>query len=198
MTEAAIALLAKAKNRLQKFYNPSLYKAPPKKEMSMEDKIIGSYGFIQRHAHSKSTKKQLPDIPELPKYEKQNSGGIIALMDTLTRDLEMDMAEGGHAEKVAQKEYVELMAETQASRAQAMKAIVEKKGSKADLESRLVKGKKTAHENFEELTNAHTLVQEIHASCDEVVESFADRAAAREKELESLKSAKAVISGAKF
>lgn len=195
MTEAAIALLAKAKNRLQKFYNPTLYKAPPKTEMSMEDKIIGSYSFIQRHAQGK---KQLPDIPELPKYEKQNSGGIIALMDTLTKELEMDMSESGYAEKTAQKEYVELMGETQASRAQAMKAIVEKKGSKAELESRLVKGKKTSTENYEELSNAHTLVQEIHASCDEVVENFADLAAAKSAELESLKSAKAVIAGAKF
>jgi len=198
MTEAAIALLAKAKNRLQKFYNPTLYKAPPKTEKSMEDKIIDSYAFIQIHnAHGKKAKKDLPEMPEIPKYEKQNSGGIIALMDKLTKELQMDMSEAGYAEKTAQKEYVELMGETQVSRQQAMKAIVEKKGSKADLESRLVKGKKTGKENFEELTNAHTLVQEIHASCDEVVESFSDRAAAREQELESLKSAKNVIAGAK-
>merc|ERR1719375_2538688 len=72
LTEAAIALMAKAKNRLQKFYNPALYKAAPKTEMSMEDKIIGSYSFVQRHAFGKRNNKQLPDLPEVPKYEKQN------------------------------------------------------------------------------------------------------------------------------
>merc|ERR1719265_977239 len=138
----------------------------------------------------------LPDLPEVPKYEKQNSGGIVALMDKITKDLQFDMSEAGYAEKTAQKEYVELMGETQVSRAQAMKAVVEKQGSKAELESRLVKGKETGHENFEELNNAHTLVQEIHASCDEVVENFADRQAARGQEMESLKSAKAVLGGA--
>merc|ERR1719161_2864270 len=42
LTETAVALISKAKNRLQKFYNPTLYKAPPKKEMTMEEKIISA------------------------------------------------------------------------------------------------------------------------------------------------------------
>ena len=33
MNEVAKGLVEKAKNRMQKFYNPTLYKAPPKKEM---------------------------------------------------------------------------------------------------------------------------------------------------------------------
>merc|ERR1719171_1790222 len=33
LSEVAIGLIAKAKNRLQKFYNPTLYKAPPVKEI---------------------------------------------------------------------------------------------------------------------------------------------------------------------
>merc|ERR1719428_2202225 len=43
LTETAIELVGKAKNRLAKFYNPSVYKAPPKKEMSMEDKIVAKF-----------------------------------------------------------------------------------------------------------------------------------------------------------
>merc|ERR1719161_632632 len=42
LTETAVELLGKAKNRLNKFYNPSVYKAPPKKEMTMEDKILAA------------------------------------------------------------------------------------------------------------------------------------------------------------
>merc|ERR1719262_1476588 len=51
-TTIALELIAKAKNRLQKFYNPSLYNAPPKKEMSMEEKIIasGSSALMQQEA----------------------------------------------------------------------------------------------------------------------------------------------------
>merc|ERR1719473_1456479 len=52
LSEVALQLIAKAKNRLQKFYNPTLYKAPPKKEMSMEEKIIasGSSALVQQEA----------------------------------------------------------------------------------------------------------------------------------------------------
>merc|ERR1719313_407155 len=55
LTEAAVGLIGKAKNRLMKFYNPSVYKAPPKKEATMEEKIIASYGFaqIKKHVSSK-------------------------------------------------------------------------------------------------------------------------------------------------
>merc|ERR1719389_1549612 len=50
--EIAVELISKVKNRLQKFYNPTLYKAPPKKEMSMEEKIIaaGSSALMQQEA----------------------------------------------------------------------------------------------------------------------------------------------------
>merc|ERR1712113_477931 len=41
---AAKELLGFAKNRLNKFYNPKLYKAPPKVELSKEDRIFVSEG----------------------------------------------------------------------------------------------------------------------------------------------------------
>merc|ERR1719316_571911 len=52
LSEIAEKLIGKAKNRLLKFYNPTLYKAPPKKEMSMEEKIIasGSSALMQSEA----------------------------------------------------------------------------------------------------------------------------------------------------
>merc|ERR1719316_2244276 len=41
---AAKELIGFAKNRLNKFYNPKLYKAPPKRELSEEDSITVSMG----------------------------------------------------------------------------------------------------------------------------------------------------------
>merc|ERR1719247_2429787 len=41
---AAKDLLGVAKNRLNKFYNPKLYKAPPKRDLSAEDSIVVSMG----------------------------------------------------------------------------------------------------------------------------------------------------------
>merc|ERR1719487_2925100 len=41
---AAIELLKFAKNRLNKFYNPKLYKPPPKRELSAEDRVTVNMG----------------------------------------------------------------------------------------------------------------------------------------------------------
>merc|ERR1712151_204481 len=43
---AASEVLAFAKNRLNKFYNPKLYKAPPKVELSAEDRIYENQGGV--------------------------------------------------------------------------------------------------------------------------------------------------------
>jgi hypothetical protein len=200
LTEAAVALIGKAKNRLAKFYNPTVYKAAPKQEATMEEKIIASYGgFVQERAslHRQSS-KQLPEIPELPAYEKKNSGGVVALMDKIVSDLEKDKASAEHDEKYAQKEYVELMAESQASREQNTKKLVNTQNAKAELERKLVTTKEEKQVSFEELNNAHTFLGDLHASCDFVVQNFDMRAQARGTELESLKSAKAVLAGATF
>merc|ERR1719265_1329743 len=198
LTEAAVGLIGKAKNRLMKFYNPSVYKAPPKKEATMEEKIIASYGsFIQRHVSSKvSSKRQLPDIPELPEKKESNSGGVVALMDTIVLDLEKDKATAEADEKTAQKEYVALMTESQATREADQKALVNKKSAKAERESALVTAKEGKAVTFEELNNANTFLADLHSSCDFVVQNFEMREQARGTELESLKSAKAVLAGA--
>merc|ERR1712051_216368 len=41
---AAKELLGFAKNRLNKFYNPKLHKAPPKQELSEQDRIVVNMG----------------------------------------------------------------------------------------------------------------------------------------------------------
>merc|ERR1719159_1716899 len=51
LNEDAMQLIKKASQRLQKFYNPTLYKAPPKTEDTMEEKIIKAGTFAQIHAH---------------------------------------------------------------------------------------------------------------------------------------------------
>merc|ERR1719316_2586448 len=65
LSEIAEQLIGKAKNRLLKFYNPTLYKAPPKKEMSMEEKIIagGSSALVQSEAAFDS-----PDASDAPVF----------------------------------------------------------------------------------------------------------------------------------
>merc|ERR1719183_1474117 len=49
---AAKELIEMAKNRMNKFYNPSMYKAPPKRELTMEEKMGYGASFVQIRMHS--------------------------------------------------------------------------------------------------------------------------------------------------
>merc|ERR1719502_2390521 len=69
LNEAAVGLVEKAKNRLQKFYNPTLYKAPPKTENAMEEKIIDAGTFVQIKAHDEGIPPPAPET--FGEYEKK-------------------------------------------------------------------------------------------------------------------------------
>merc|ERR1719231_1674669 len=146
LTEAAISLIGKAKNRMQKFYNPALYKPEPKVELSAEDKIISNLGgasFVQVHHHSKLTPPKFEGSFLQQPYEKktEKSGGALALMDSIVADLKMSLGEAEHEEKTATADYTELMSDSQATRASDSKAITDKSAAKADLEAKVVKMK---------------------------------------------------------
>merc|ERR1719231_1561191 len=112
LTKTAIELIGKAKNKLQKFYNPALYVPPPKEELSAEDQIIAnlaSFAEVSRHQVHRARQPEMP--AGVGGYEKktQKSGGVMALMDMITKDLTASLAETEHDEKTAQTDYVTLM-----------------------------------------------------------------------------------------
>merc|ERR1719159_682695 len=95
LNEAAMQLVEKAKNRLQKFYNPTLYKAPPKTEMTMEEKIIDAGTFAQIRAHDEDDSADAEGFSgEYKKSEK--SAGVIGLMDMMIKEIETDMKDAAY------------------------------------------------------------------------------------------------------
>merc|ERR1712224_911495 len=58
MAQVAVELVRKASQRMLKFYNPVLYKAPPKRERTMEEKIIDGGFFAQVRRTLHKTKEQ--------------------------------------------------------------------------------------------------------------------------------------------
>merc|ERR1712008_557649 len=111
-------ILAMAKNRLNKFYNPKLYKPPPVEEPT----------FVQISAHS-ANKGALPPPPEtFGPYSKKTgeSTGVIAMIDLLVADLDKELQEAAVMEEDAQKEYEEMMAESATKRADDSKSTSDK------------------------------------------------------------------------
>merc|ERR1719238_2242047 len=102
---AAKELLGFAKNRLNKFYNPKLYKAPPKRVLSEEDRITVNMGgtlaptaapggiagtgitAVQVNALNSVAPPPPPEANMAYKKSSGESGGVIAMLDLLIADL---------------------------------------------------------------------------------------------------------------
>merc|ERR1719486_1060402 len=208
---AAVELLGIAKNRLQKFYNPKLYKAPPKRELSAEDRISVNFGGTAPAtaapggiAGTGVTALAQADPGAAPetwgRYEKagQESTGVMAMIDMLVADLDKEIQTMEVDEKNSQEEYEELMEASAQKRASDVKSIADKEGAKADLEANLQKlGEESKTTKAEAMAKGKTLM-DLHSECDWLLQNFETRKEARAGEVESLKRAKAVLSGADY
>merc|ERR1719384_1453552 len=154
---AAQELLAFAKNRLNKFYNPKLYKPPPKVELSSEDRIYSNMGgevttaapggiagtgitvFAQVSAHRQHRDAPPPPPGTWGAYAKkgQETTGVISMIDLLIKDLEKEMTEATTQEKDDQSDYESLMKDSADKRSSDLASLSSKNSAKADLEASL-------------------------------------------------------------
>merc|ERR1719254_343162 len=219
---AAKELLEIARNRLNQFYNPSLYEAPAKTELSGESRIVVSMGnpdgivtttqpggiantgvtvFAQVSAHRQAAIVAAPPPPDTwDAYAKkgEESTGVIAMVDLLIKDLDTEMTEAETGEKESQKDYEAMMAESAKKRAEDSKTLADKEKLKADLEMDLTELKRTKLSTFKELQATMKYIASLHAECDWLMQFFEVRMAARNGEIKSLTDAKAVLSGADY
>mmetsp|Transcript_64485 Transcript_64485/g.199953 ORF Transcript_64485/g.199953 Transcript_64485/m.199953 type:complete len:700 (-) Transcript_64485:84-2183(-) len=205
---AAKELLKLATNRLNQFYNPKLYKPPAKEERSAVDAVADNFAgsaavFVQiaKHHLARSAREAPPPPPETfgPYMKKgQESTGVMAMMDLLVADLDKEMQELSVEEKDAQAEYEGLMADSAAKRASDLKSIDEKESAKADLETELEKLAMKKQSTLKEAMTTSEVIKDLHLECDWLLKNFAVRKTARAGEIESVKNAKDVLSGADY
>merc|ERR1719405_384567 len=120
------------------------------------------------------------------------------MIDALVKDLDTEMTEAVTEEKLAQEEYEELMADSSQKRAADSKSITTKEGEKADTETALSEQTETHKSASKELMATLEYIQSLHADCDWLLKYFDMRKEARTGEIDSLKRAKDVLSGADY
>merc|ERR1719436_1211183 len=101
-------------------------------------------------------------------------------------------------EKEGQREYETFMAESAAKRAEDSKSIAMKEAAKADLGAQVEKLTAEKGATMKEAMATAETIKDLHLDCDWLVLNFEARKAARAGEVESLKNAKAVLSGADY
>jgi len=201
---AAKEIIGVAKNRLNKFYNPKLYKPPPKVELAEDERIVANMGgaFLAQVASKHRTDKEAPPPPPeaFSAYSKKSeeSTGVIAMLDLLVKDLDKEMTEAKAQEENAQTAYQKTMADAAEKRAQDSKSMTEKAAAKADTEGALQAKTESKTATGKELMATVDYIGSLHTECDWLLKYYEVRKEARASEIDALGNAKAVLSGADF
>merc|ERR1712217_432652 len=129
---AAKQLLEIAKNRLAKFYTPKLYKAPPKVELSAENRVVVSMGGtvaptpapggiagtgVQALVQDSVAPPPPPETWDAYTKKGEEHTGVVEMMNMLRNDLNKEIQETEVNEKESQKEYEQFMPDSAAKRA---------------------------------------------------------------------------------
>merc|ERR1719446_180668 len=156
--------------------------------------------FIQVEAKESKQEPAGPPPPPGFKEYKQSSGagGVMGMLEQIMRDTEMLEAEAIKAESDAQKAYETYVKDTNKSIEEKTRDITNKTEEKATAEADKIaaeEAKETAMNEQQQLMNENA---DLHKSCDFTLKNFEIRQTARDQEVEALRQAKAILSGAKF
>jgi chromosome segregation ATPase len=216
---AAKELLGFAKNRLNKFYNPKLYKAPPKRVLSEEERITVNMGGtlaptaapggiagtgvtvladVSAHNAGKVAPPPPPATAAAFSKKSEESNGVIGMIDLMVGDLTKEMTEAKTTETDAQADYEQAMKDAAEKRATDTKSLADKTKAKAEAEASMEANSEEKGATTKTLMATLEHIQSLHAECDWLLQYFEVRKEARSGEIESLKTAKAVLSGADF
>jgi DNA repair exonuclease SbcCD ATPase subunit len=159
-------------------------------------------GFYSKKAAALIQMQQPAGPPPPPGFEayKKNAAapGVMGMIQQIINDAKAMEAEAIRSEEDAQKAYEEFVKDTNNSIEEKSKDIVNKSETRAKAEADLVEAKKDKEAVMLELEQLANYKSELHSSCDFVMKNFEIRQTARDQEIEALKQAKAILSGAKF
>merc|ERR1719453_361096 len=183
---AALEILEMAKNRLNKFYNPKLYKPPPT--------TPAPAAFVELDG------SVAPPPATFGAYEKkgEESNGVIGMLNDLKKELELEMTEATAEEKNAQADYEDMMKDSAEQRAADSKSIEEKVAAKAGLEGDLQEASSHKADLGKELMATDKFLMDLHNECDWLLKNYGLRKEARDSEINALGKAKAVLNGAEY
>jgi len=156
-------------------------------------------GFYEKKEAALVQTEGPPPPPGFKEYKKSGAaGGVMGMIQEIINDAKKMEAEALRAEEEAQAAYEQFVKDSNASIQEKTKSQVNKTEEKAKAEENMnqaIQDKEAALLELEQLSNYNA---ELHQSCDFVMKNFEIRQTARDEEIEALKQAKSILSGAKF
>jgi len=207
---AAVDLLKFAKNRLNKFYNPKLYKPPAKRELSEDEQITLNMGGTLAPTAAPGgiagtgiglVQAAPPPPPEANlayKTKGEESSGVITMIDNLVNDVEKENQVMKLEEEDAQDDYEKFMADAKDKRAADSKSMSDAEGTLAETDEQMVTDKGTLKNKNTELMETDKYLAGVHADCDFLLKYYDMRKEARTGEIDAMGKAKDVLNGASY
>jgi len=179
---AVINILNKANKRLADFYAGSL---------------------VQVNVHNQQTpgaaSSAPPPSPKAAGYAKSaGAGGALQLLATVIKDAEVVEIELTKTEQKSQQDYAQFVQDATNSIEADRSSMETKTGELAENKAALSETEGEQLLNQEELDKLSELLKAHHAECDYVMKYFDIRQEARQEEMDAIKDAKAILSGADF
>lgn len=223
MQNQAILLLKKAKNKMNSFYNKDQHVEKIAVDANGNDVDMsqaeafrepvagyrspfggpvewingGPPSLAQIRVH---VQKVVADGQPEMEFAKKKSGAsntILALLDKLVGELELELNTTEHDEKTAQKDYEKVVADGNTTIEEETAASQGASDKKVDEETKLQdQNAGNTSENADLKNNQNTLA-ELHKQCDFLIAHFDARKEARTSEIEGMVNAKAALKGAK-
>jgi len=199
--KAGAAAVAQALAILKDFYEkaavPVEQPAPQQGPIAYDNRALqilktasGGASFIQIDAHNK-----LGPEMESGSYTGMANGGVLGLMEVCQSDFEKLLAETESAEADSVKVYDEFMADSAQDKAVKETDQKHKVAEKSTKESDKATAMKDLRITQEELHAAMQYYEKLKPDCEVKVISYAEKKAAREAEIESLKEALEILAG---
>jgi len=201
-TKAGAAAVAQALAILKEFYEkaatPVEQPAPQQGPITYDNRALqilktssGGASFLQVSA------LRQPGAPEMEEgsYTGMANGGVLGLMEVCQSDFEKLLAETAASESEAAKVFDEFKADSAQDKAVKETDQKHKTAEKSTKESDLATAHKDLRITQEELHAANEYYEKLKPDCEVKVMSYAEKKAAREAEIESLKEALTLLVG---
>jgi len=158
--------------------------------------------LVQKTAGKTATKKQPagpPPPPGFKAYKKQAaSGAVLSMITQIVEDAKSMEADAIKGEETAQVAYETFVTETNAAITAATTEQTTTEENKAKAEGEKAETEEKLDATMSEIEALYSENADLHKSCDYTLKNFDLRQAARTSEMESLKQAMSILSGAAF
>jgi len=156
-------------------------------------------GFYDKAALVQQKTAALSTQPSFKKHESNSqSGGVMGMMEGIIGEAKAMEAEAIRGEEDTQKAYETFVKDTNEANSEKTKDIVSKSDMKAKAESDKVEKEAEQEAVMGDLESLANENADLHKSCDFTLKNFDLRQGARDDEIEALKQAINIFSGAKF